>query len=98
LHFEGGAGALRTKAAGEWQELVGVPFVNPWCPHKCPPLGIMDEIVTHTWTDVRQRAFCSAGAYYQTPGRVFVRVGYRRLFVRGDHDTNQVYTSVGVTF
>lgn len=51
-----------------------------------------------TAVDRQQRAFASAGAYYQTPGRVFVRVGYRRLFVRSDHDTNQIYTSVGVTF
>lgn len=45
-----------------------------------------------------QRGFASAGAYYQTPGRVFFRAGYRRLFVRGDHDTDQVYTAVGITF
>lgn len=46
----------------------------------------------------KQSGFATAGAYYQTPGRVFVRVGYRRLFVRGDHDTNQIYSIVGVSF
>lgn len=40
----------------------------------------------------------TAGAYYQIGSRVFARAGYRRLFIAGDHDTNQTYVSVGVTF
>lgn len=66
---------------------------------KCPILGWTDpgfietRIAENWW-----RPMSSAGAYYQTPGRVFFRAGYRRLFVRGDHDTDQAYTAVGITF
>lgn len=42
--------------------------------------------------------FGHAGGYYQLGGRFFARVGGRRLFVRDDHDTWQVYTSIGVQF
>jgi len=43
-------------------------------------------------------SFGTAGAYYQIGDRLFARFGYRRLFVVDDHDTNQIYTSIGVTF
>ena len=39
-----------------------------------------------------------AGTYYQVGSRLWMRAGYRRLFVRDDHDTGQVYTAVGFTF
>lgn len=98
LHVEGGGGMRRTVETIRWTELVAVPILDPWCPRKCAPLGIGDRVETHQYDLVEWRRFAAAGAYYQTPKRVFARVGYRRLFVAGGRDEDQVYAVLGWTF
>lgn len=53
-------------------------------------------LIEGTWR--YQRGVASVGGYYQVGTRMWARVGYRRLILKGDHDTSQAYTSVGFTF
>lgn len=98
VHWEVGGGARRTVDTVRRQYLTTVPILDPWCSRKCAPLGYGDRIETETWEVVNWRRVATTGASYQTSGRVFVRAGYRWLFVVGDRDESQVYAALGWRF
>lgn len=99
FHAEGGFGGMATSRTVVTLTEGQPEPIRACASAKCPVLGWTDPGFIETRvTENRWRPMGSAGAYYQTPGRVFFRAGYRHAFVRGEHDTRQIYTTVGVTF